>query len=264
LQVRPATTSISEKTGQHTVAFSLVNASAHVCLLRGYPSVVLHIGKRVLPFTITHKGDQMITDQPPAPVALQPHAAAWVLLNTYRCDLGDRAFVTDVELDGLHSALPRRVLAWCGPASKIAVSPFEPTQNAAIRIPPCVPAQLRLRAAFKGAAAGQFVQTLTLTNDASSCELWGWPAVRGAATKRVLQRGKPSIVTLGSGGAASFDLYGEDYDHLRQRTCPILHSLVVDHSLHVRVDLPHCGTWYLAPYVAGRSDHGAWSRVVGR
>jgi hypothetical protein len=136
---------VSEATGQHTLALRLENRGP-TCTLDGYPTVVLADAGGPIPFAFRHGGDQMLTSRPPALVVVRTGRTALVLLNHYRCDLGDRRLARVVRL-GLPGARrgptlalaigPRaRRPAYCGagdPGSTMTVSPFEPSLLAALR-----------------------------------------------------------------------------------------------------------------------------------
>lgn len=136
---------VSEATGQHSLALKLVNRSPSVCFFDGYPSVSLRDGTAVLPFVITHRGDQMVTSRQPTRFLVAPGRSAFVVLNHYRCDRGSLRGATRVVIGvaGTHPvaaivlrvADPYRVLSYCGagdPGSTVAVSPFEPALRAAL------------------------------------------------------------------------------------------------------------------------------------
>ena len=135
--------------------------------------------------------------------------------------------------------------------------------------PSCTAAQLHIQPTSYGEAGGQFVQTFTLTNvGANACRLAGWPALR-APSIRVVQGGpsaKPfHTVVVQPGGVAAFDVFGADYDALANRACPKTRSLLIAATgtgpSRVRVALPFCGPFFVAPVIAGRTDRNAWSEV---
>jgi hypothetical protein len=149
--------------------------------------------------------------------------------------------------------------------------------------PPCRSHALRLAATFYGEAGGAFIQTLTFTNvSRRGCSMAGWPRVEietagGLARPRVRRvvQGNPNAppfarVRLRSRGAASFDLYGADWNAVRNRACPKTSALRVappagGAPLVVRVAVPACpGGFELAPVVPGRVDRAAWSTVWRR
>jgi hypothetical protein len=152
--------------------------------------------------------------------------------------------------------------------------------NAKAPIPHCRTPQLWLAPTFYGVGLGQFLQTFTFTNaSAHACWLRGWPefALEGRSgapivvrTRRVRQ-GNPSApayrtVVLRPRGAASFNVYGEDWDHLANKACANTTRVLVTpphtHSaLSVAVRLPDCGSFYIAPVIAGKRDRDAWSVV---
>ena len=150
---------------------------------------------------------------------------------------------------------------------------------AAANVGICRASELHLRPALYGEAGGQFTQTFTATNDGSAdCSLAGWPTLRlksrsgkvGAARSiRVVQGNRSSkpfeTVVVHPGGAASFDVFGADWDLLANRACPKTHGLLITlpgvAPLSVTVALPYCSPFYIAPIVAGRTDRDAWSAV---
>jgi hypothetical protein len=136
---------ISEATGQNTLALRLVNRRVATCFLRGYPNIAAYDRQGMIPFLVRHGGDQMVTSRPPTRVIVRRNRAAFVLLNHYRCDLGDRRTPTSVRirLAGATSTESASVkltvangrLAYCGkgdPGSILTVSAFEPTIRAAL------------------------------------------------------------------------------------------------------------------------------------
>jgi hypothetical protein len=146
--------------------------------------------------------------------------------------------------------------------------------SSAARVPTCRTAQLSLRAVLYGEASQQFTQTLTFTNDSSrACALAGWPTLQLVApvdtrTQRVIT-GAPnkrpySTVLLRPTGAASFNVYGADFDAEKERACARSSAMLVNppgdsRPRVVRVRLPDCGLYYIAPLVAGKTDHAAWT-----
>jgi Protein of unknown function (DUF4232) len=136
---------ISEKTGQHSQVIRLTNRGRTSCVLSGYPVITLVDARGVLPFRIRRGGDVMITSRRPRPVAVRAGGRAFVVINKYRCDLGDRRVARTLRL-GLPQAisagrLSLRIshgtdLGYCGkgaPGSTVATSPFEPSVRAALR-----------------------------------------------------------------------------------------------------------------------------------
>jgi hypothetical protein len=86
----------------------------------------------------------MITGHPPHPFSLANRATAVVVINKYRCDLGDRRTPSRLRLglgsEGRELALSlaptTREMSWCGsgdPGSIIDTTPFEPSIQAARR-----------------------------------------------------------------------------------------------------------------------------------
>ncbi|MEA3018996.1 MAG: hypothetical protein QOI47_520 [Actinomycetota bacterium] len=86
----------------------------------------------------------MVTDRPPREVSLAPGALAYVMINKYRCDIGDRAVARVIELTP-PKATARLTLrlgdyrdsGYCGPGdpgSFVSISPVEPTELATYRL----------------------------------------------------------------------------------------------------------------------------------
>ncbi len=166
-------------------------------------------------------------------------------------------------------------------ASRLLLGQISP--KAAAR---CLPAQLHLSSDHSGwhanlAGLGQFVETFTVTNVSSTdCSLGGWPSLQAVVagqaetvkTVRVRQGGPGaktwSMLTLQPGGTASFDIYGADWDVVKNRSCPTTTSgfLVTlpgePTAVSVTAPEPDCGSFYVAPLIAGSADHQAWSSVV--
>ncbi len=150
----------------------------------------------------------------------------------------------------------------------------------------CLPAQLRLSSDHSGwhanlAATGQFVETFTVTNVSSTdCSLGGWPSLQAVVagkaetvkSVRVRQGGLGAktwtMLTLQPGRTASFDIYGVDWNAIKNRSCPATTSgfLITlpgePTAVSVTAPEPDCGSFYVAPLIAGSSDHQAWSSVV--
>jgi hypothetical protein len=134
---------LSEATGQHSLVVRATNRGTHACRVRGFPTVTLEDRAGPIPFVISHDGDQMVTNKPPVTVVVRPRHAAFVLLNNYRCDLGDRRTVNVVRIGVTASQMTAlliigryRKLHWCGKGdagSTLAVSPFEPSLGATLR-----------------------------------------------------------------------------------------------------------------------------------
>ena len=81
---------ISPATGQHPILLTLTNEGSTACYLFGYPGISLYDTQgHLLPLTYQWAGDQMVTSAPPSRVGLVPGGIAYVLINKYRCDLGD-------------------------------------------------------------------------------------------------------------------------------------------------------------------------------
>jgi hypothetical protein len=129
---------VTEATGQHTLLLRLRNRRG-ACFFGGYPRVTLLDGRGAIPFAIVHGGDQMVTNRPPQRFVVRRGGSAFVAMNQYRCDLGDRRTANVVRL-GPNASLRLtdryRKPHYCGrgdPGSTLAVSPFAPTPHAALR-----------------------------------------------------------------------------------------------------------------------------------
>jgi hypothetical protein len=137
---------VSEATGQHTITLRLINRGRRACVLFGYPKISVYDRAGLIPFAITHGGDQMVTARRPRRVAVRHGRAAFVVLNHYRCDLGTlrtaailrigSGRVTQSGMAAIRMTDPDRKLDYCGrgdPGSTLAVSPFVPTPEAGLR-----------------------------------------------------------------------------------------------------------------------------------
>jgi hypothetical protein len=109
----------------------LTNIGTAPCVLDGYPTVTyLDAQGDTVPFTFQH-GDQEVTSEPPESVVIKPGHAGYILVNKYRCDLGDVAEATILYLTpGQAQALQvSSRYSFCGPGdpgSVVSVSPIEP------------------------------------------------------------------------------------------------------------------------------------------
>lgn len=126
---------VAEATGQHMLVVELVNGSHRGCVVKGYPVVRLIDRKgAVQPFRIAYRGDQMVTDRKPRTIRLPPGATALVMLNHYRCDLGDLTVSRKLQLglpgrrrSWLEVATTHHEFTYCGrgdPGSVLHVSPI--------------------------------------------------------------------------------------------------------------------------------------------
>jgi hypothetical protein len=137
--------------------------------------------------------------------------------------------------------------------------------------PLCHARQLQLFAGYQGAGLGSFTQTFTFVNASRRpCRLSGWPTLELGRSRRVVQDPPPArafrTVALAPRGAASFDVYGADWNHAANRACPVTGTVRIappgDRStLSVHVKMPSCGLYYVAPLIPGRTDRRAWSVV---
>lgn len=131
--------SVSAATGENPLSITLVNAGAAPCTIDGYPTVTLLDAQGVaLPFVYSHAGDIMVTTSAPQSVLLNPGHVAWVLINKYRCDQGNKDTVSTITVLPPNtsttltlSAPAEPLLGYCGsgdPGSIVVVSPVEPTR----------------------------------------------------------------------------------------------------------------------------------------
>jgi hypothetical protein len=136
-------------TGEHAVMYALTNRGAVTCALSGYPGVVLYDAEgAALPFRYARGGGAYVTSRRPVTVMLAHGVSAYVLVAKYRCDLGIARNATGIRLTlpaarGAAFAGREAVgvagaagLSYCrggprDPGQVVAVSPVEPTQQAA-------------------------------------------------------------------------------------------------------------------------------------
>ena len=135
---------ISPATGQNPLTLRLKNRGSNTCVLFGYPTISLADRRGAIPFRIRRGGDQMVTARRPTQVLVRPGRSAFVVLNKYRCDLGDRRLARTLRL-GLPRDTSRRLslalppyprIGYCGKGdggSTVATSPFVPSLRAALR-----------------------------------------------------------------------------------------------------------------------------------
>jgi len=175
----------------------------------------------------------------------------------------------------------RRIATVAGVAAGSGFAVIAPGATNSSASARCRPSQVRLAASFYGVATGQFLQTFTFTNTSGRvCRIAGWPSLEievgyrrpvPVRTRRVVQgrlRARPfSSVLLRARGSASFDVYGADWDFVRNRSCPLATAALVTlpgsgAPIRVRVRIPNCrGGFGVAPVVAGRTDRRSWSFV---
>jgi len=186
------------------------------------------------------------------------------------------AYARALELAGRSQSGPN-------PTVQTTTSTTSPLAKA---LPTCQPSQLHLVSDPAGwhanqAAGGQFSETFTFTNISSrDCGLGGWPGLqavvagvpRSSSAIRVRQGGPSGppwvAVTLVPGAAASFDIYGQDFDAAASKPCPAVTSGFVvvppddTAQMFVAAPEPDCGSFYVAPVIAGNVDRSAWSTEV--
>ena len=177
--------------------------------------------------------------------------------------------------------LARRTLALACVTAGCVLVVAAPGSSSSSPFPRCQPPQLHIAASFYGEAGGQFIQTFTFTNTSRRiCRIGGWPSLEievalhrpvPVRTRRVVQgplRARPFAgVLLRARGAASFDVYGADWDLSRNRSCPLATTALVTPpagraALRVAVRIPNCpGGFYIAPVIGGSTDHQSWSFI---
>lgn len=138
---------VSEQTGQHSLGLDLTNTSKEMCHMIGYPGIsFVDATGAVLPLTYRRRGDQEVTSSAPQNVNLPPRSTAYVLMNQYRCDLGDMETAATLFLipPNTTSALQlgfdqvpndASIIHYCGPGdpgSIVDISPVEPTASATL------------------------------------------------------------------------------------------------------------------------------------
>lgn len=132
---------VSETTGQHSLLLVLTNVGHLPCYLFGYPGITLYNSQnQILPLVYQREGDQVVTSSPPQRVNLASGSTAFVAVNKYRCDLGDKSVAEVLQLipPGDTSSMTLNIaglrdLAYCGPGdpgSTLEISPVEPTAAA--------------------------------------------------------------------------------------------------------------------------------------
>jgi hypothetical protein len=136
---------ISPPTGQRPLTLRVINRGRSRCRLYGYPTIELRDRAGRIPFLIRNGGDQVVTSRRPTRVFVAVGRAAFVVLNKYRCDLGEVRTARVLRLglrrvsDRSSTSLPlrhRREISYCGkgdPGSIVSVSPFAPTLERALR-----------------------------------------------------------------------------------------------------------------------------------
>jgi Domain of unknown function (DUF4232) len=128
---------LAAASGTNPALFRLTNRGPRTCLLYGYPDLRLFDRRgRLMPFRIRHGGDIMVSARPPRQVAIGRTRKALVLLDFYRCDLGQRGRAARAELRlRRKDARPMRLafyppLCRGTPTTTITVSPFAASRRA--------------------------------------------------------------------------------------------------------------------------------------
>jgi hypothetical protein len=74
--------------GEHSLTYTLTNASKTSCTVGGYPTITLSDRRGVpLKFDYVHGRGQYVTHAPPQTVTLAPGAVGYFLVAQYRCDV---------------------------------------------------------------------------------------------------------------------------------------------------------------------------------
>lgn len=89
---------MSEYTGEESLDIVVTNTGRKTCLLIGYPAVVIQAGKRALPFTYDDGGGAYLSTQAPTLLTLRPGSQAAFVVAKYRCDVGDLAAGTSMDI----------------------------------------------------------------------------------------------------------------------------------------------------------------------
>jgi hypothetical protein len=145
---------VVEMTGEHAVAYNLVNRGPVTCTVRGYPQVVLYDAEGdALPLRYARGGGPFVTSAKPVTVVLAHGSTAHVLVAKWRCDLGIARNVTSIRLTlptahgtvfamraATAAAGTSAGLSYCrgGPAAAeqlVTISPVEPAGQSAGSLP---------------------------------------------------------------------------------------------------------------------------------
>lgn len=132
---------VSEPPGQRSLLLTLTNLGSHPCYLYGYPGVTLYDSRGLLlPLLYQRHGDLVVTGSAPQRVGVAPGSEVFVMINKYRCDLGDKATSATLRLIPPDDTESMTVnvqglmdLSFCGPGdpgSTLEISPVEPTASA--------------------------------------------------------------------------------------------------------------------------------------
>ena len=170
------------------------------------------------------------------------------------------------------------VIAAGAVAAVVVIRDSAGSRPAVVAAPTCRSAQLRISGQPWGAAAGTMYEPVTLTNaSGSACSVAGWPAVRrlGADGREIpvrlerwvyrLRGAAPYFVLrLAPGRAATFEIFGEDWNHRLDQPCREALTIQVMTrgrgrwlSLPARPadrgrGIPACRSWLLGPLVPGK------------
>lgn len=130
-------------TGEHAIEIVIANHGRRTCLLGGYPAVAIRAANHPLPFTYDDGGGPYLAKTEPKVLTLHPGDHAAFVVAKYRCDVGQIATGTAIEiwLPGVPAskALPLTgegvgMLAFCrkfkpngppDPGNTVALSPLE-------------------------------------------------------------------------------------------------------------------------------------------
>ena len=140
-QLSPSVKELSPPTGLNPIAIRLTNVG-DPCTLRGYPSLIfVSAHMKRINFRVTQTADQVVRGDPPRRLTLRHGGSAWLAMDKYRCEGGDRSHVRFSVLhpkgaEGSVHVNASRDWGYCGPGdpgSTVVVSPFEPTLAATLR-----------------------------------------------------------------------------------------------------------------------------------
>ncbi len=85
-------------TGEHAIVIMIANKGQRSCLLDGYPAVVIRAGKRALPFSYDDGGGPYLSPIAPKLLTLHPGDHAAFVVAKYRCDVGELARGTAIDI----------------------------------------------------------------------------------------------------------------------------------------------------------------------
>jgi hypothetical protein len=91
-------TQVVPYTGEHAIVIVITNKGQTTCVLGGYPAVAIRAAKRALPFTYDDGGGPYLAKTTPRMLTLSPGDHAAFLVAKYRCDVGELAIATGIDV----------------------------------------------------------------------------------------------------------------------------------------------------------------------